>query len=175
MKKIMLVCAAMLSFGTYTANAQNTFPHKWNVGLSMGFGIAKDDGFMMNSELGYSHLIKDTRFRWGVNVGIMNPGITDFEWDDTDDVFMYHSYNYPCGYVDYAFLTVPNMALYLHGALAPCWWRETYSYHYEDKFTIMPQLGIGMDVGYVRMAMNGYATLAGDAGFLFSIGFYFGK
>ena len=178
MKKALMICAVMFTLAAMTANAQETFCHKWDVGLSMGFGMAKNDEFRMNAELGYSRRIGESKWRWGIAAGIMNPGIVDYDYGNeaTEDFFRYHSYQYLLGYVDYAVLAGKEVALYLHGGIAPCQQRDLYQYHHEDIFSALTQFGIGMDAGgYVRMSLMGFAAFSGEVGGLLSIGFFFGK
>jgi hypothetical protein len=176
--RAIAIVAVLLVSGT--AESQNTFAHRWNIGESIGFGARNQPAPMaMDMKLDFSRRVGETPWRWGVAVGILSPGPVDYEVDESQDEFLFTGNIYLMGYADYAFCTVgkdKNVAFYLHGGLAPSFQRNKWTLHNDDKFSVITELGVGMDAGgYVRMAMNGFATIYGDVGVLFSIGFYFGR
>ena len=168
---------AIVAIGT-GGSAQNAFPHKWNLGESMGvgFGGSSDMG-LLSFDATFSHNIGETRWRWGVAAGMLLPAVMDYEIEETatEEEFLFSSYMYLLGYADYALSADGNSALYLHGGVAPCYQIDKWELHNEKKMSAMTQVGIGMDFGHVRMAVTYYASIHGDMGAFLSFGLYFGK
>lgn len=178
MKKLLFLCMAIVALEAW-ASAQNTFPHKWNIGESMGMGFsdASSDAGLLGFDVTFSHNIGETRWRWGTAVGMLLPAVMDYEIDETatEEEFLFSGYMYLLGYADYALSAGEKSAFYLHGGLAPCWQNDKWTRHNEKKVSALMQLGVGMDFGYVRMAFTGYASIHGDLGAFLSLGLYFGK
>ncbi len=178
MKKLLFLCVATIALGT-GVSAQNTFPHKWNIGESMGMGFsdASSGAGLLGFDVTFSHNIGETRWRWGVAAGMLMPAVMDYDVDETatEEEFLFSGYMYLLGYADYALSAGEKSAFYLHGGLAPCWQNDKWTQHNEKKWSAMAQLGVGMDFGYVRMAFTGFASIYGDIGAFLSVGLYFGK
>lgn len=178
MKKLIILSLAIMAFGT-GLSAQNSFPHRWNIGesLGMGFSRSNDDVGLMYFDLSFSHSIDNTKWRWGVAAGMLLPAVMDYKTVEqkTKDEFLFSSYLYLLGFADYALFAGDKTACYLHGGLAPCYQLDKWLQHVEKKWSAMSQLGIGMDYGHFRMGITAFVTIYGDVGGFFSCGFYFGK
>ena len=177
MKKI-LVFGVLLLMLTLGASSQETFRHRWNIGesLMVGGGSADRDFLpLLGAELNFSHRVSDTRWRWGVAPGLLFCG-AEYE-DETEEEFLRaYGHFYVKGYVDYAF-SVPTdkLAFYLHGGIAPSWLMENMNTHLDRMISAMGELGVGMDGGFARMALNVGFDKHGLMGVYFSFGLYFGK
>lgn len=178
MKKLLFLCVAMVAF-VAGVSAQYTYPRKWDIGGSMGVGFsgANSDAGLLSFESTFDHTIGETKWRWGVTFGLLMPAMMDYKIDETDttDEFMNSGYIYLLGYADYVISAGEGSALYLHGGLAPCYQMDKWTLHSEQKWSAMAQLGIGMDFGFSRMAVTGYASIHGDKGIVLSYGLFLGK
>lgn len=181
MKKLPIAFAILFGFNCFHAQGQIAFKYKHEIDLStIGVGGSNSNaGFMMNYESGYSQRIDNTRWRWGIAAGLMNPGLMDFEWELIDEnTLVYSNYLYLLGYADYALTSGKQTAWFLRGGIAPSFRRDIWKYHYEDKAAALAQLGIGLDVWRLfRVSWTGFVTTSGEIGFLmsYSLGWRFGK
>ena len=177
MKKLSLILFVV--YCCLSASAQTAFKYKHEVNLcTIGAGAANKTP-MMNLEIGYSQRIDNTRWRWGTTLGIMNPGLTDFEWDLLDEnTLVYYNYIYLLGYADYALTSGKHTAWFLRGGVAPSYRKDIWVNHSEHKAAALTQFGIGLDVGrWLRISWMGFATTAGEFGLLmdYSLGWRWGK
>lgn len=174
MMKKLIVIATLLTLTT-TAFSQETFRHRWNLGEKMMVGSSTPMLPILGAEVDFSHRVSDTRWRWGVAPGVLVSGAEYF--DESEDEFLRaFGHFYVKGYADYAFC-VPSetVAYYLHGGMAPSWHMENMNTHMNKGLSAMGELGVGMDVGFVRMEIDVGFDRRGLMGVYFSFGLYFGK
>lgn len=175
MKKTFIVLTLLIS--SFTAQAQ--YYYKWSVGGAMGLGAAMEHNepeFTMSLAAGFNHVIKDTRWRWGIDAAIMNQGLADYFFeDDEPDRFVRSNYEYVGGIVDYSIVSWDGINLFARGGLAPAHRRDMYVWHSEDKYTCLGIIGIGSDCYFSRFTLNGYIDPRGGFMVMLSYGWWFGK
>ena len=175
MKKTFIVLVLLIS--SFTAQAQ--YPYKWSVGGAMGLGAAighNEPEFTMNLTVGFNNVIKDTRWRWGIDAAIMNQGLTDYFFEeDEPDRFVRSNYEYVGGIVDYSIVSWDGINLFARGGLAPAHRRDMYIWHSEDKYTCLGIIGIGSDCYFSRFTLTGYIDPRGCFMVMLSYGWWFGK
>ena len=176
-RKVLLVATLLFLISSGSVCAQ--YVYKWSVGGTMGFGSMKghnDPGFTMSATIGFDKVIKDTKWRWGIEKGMMNQGISCYAVkEDEPDRFMRPNFVYVGGVVDYSVFSKDYLTIFTRGGLAPALRRDTYIRHIEDKYTGLGIIGIGVDYGFNRLIMNGYLVPGGYFVLMFSYGWWFGK
>lgn len=155
-------------FAAIEISAQTAFKYKREINAyHIGMGMSNIT-FMMNLESGYSQRIDNTRWRWGVSAGIMNPGILDIEWEFVDEnTMVYSDYCYLLGYADYALTSGKHTAWFLRGGIAPSLQTDVWKYHNENKPSALAQFGVGLDVGrWFRVSWMGYVSVYGEVDYV---------
>ena len=145
----------------------------------MGFGGTmgyNNPGFTMSVTIGFNKAIKETKWRWGIDAGIMNQGIADYFFEeDEPDRFIRPNYEYVGGVVDYSVFSKNEFTVFARGGLAPAQRRDMYIWHYEDKYTCLGLVGIGLDSYFNRFLVHGYLDPRGYFVLMLSYGWWFGK
>lgn len=174
MKKKITFGILLLTLTT-GASSQETFRHRWNIGESITVGYSTIDMPLMGGEVNFSHRVSDTRWRWGVAPGFLF--CTAENGDESEEEFLRaYGHFYVNGYVDYAFcVPTDKLAFYLHGGIAPSWLIENRNTHIDRMISAMGELGVGMDVGFIRLALDVGIDKRGLMGVYFSFGLYFGR
>ena len=64
-----LVAIVVVLLVSGTAEAQNTFAHRWNIGESIGFGARNQPtpDMAMDMKLDFSRRVGETPWRWGIS------------------------------------------------------------------------------------------------------------
>ena len=139
----------------------------------MGYG---DPDFTMSLTMGFNKAIKETKWRWGIDAGIMNQGLADYFFDeDEPDRFIRPNFEYVGGVVDYSIASKNHYAIFARGGLAPAHRSDLYIQHYEDKYTCLGIIGIGVDYYWGRFIINGYIDPRGYFVLMLSSRLWFGK
>ncbi|MDT3357697.1 MAG: hypothetical protein LIR35_08990 [Bacteroidota bacterium] len=173
MKKVFLLVTLLFICSSFSAWAQ--YPFKWSVGGAMGFG-GGSPSFTMGMNIGFDKVIKETRWRWGIDAGIMNQGIADYFFEDEEpDRFVRPNYEYIGGFVDYSVFSKNGWTIFARGGLAPAHRRDLYIWHSEDKFTSLGVIGVGSDYYNGRYTVTGYIDPRGSFICMVSFGLWFGK
>jgi len=175
-RTLFLVTILLLS-SSFSLRAQ--YPYKWSVGGTMGFGVTVGKslpGFTMSATVGFNKAVKETKWRWGIDAGIMNQGVADYYFDEDDpDRFIRPNFEYIGGVVDYSIFSKNAFTLFARGGVAPAHRRDLYIRHFEDKYTCLGLLGIGTDYYWGRWIINGYVDPQGYCVLMLSFGLCFGK
>lgn len=186
MKKLVL--SLILSFAAF-GFAMAQYPHKWSLGGSMGLGAAmysKEEGAgIMSVTMGFNRVVPNTRWRWGIDLGIMNQGLVDDNMQDkSPDRFLRPNYEYIGPVADYCLLSKgEDLALFVRGGVAPAHRTDQYIAYFKDKFTVLGQLALGLDFPLKtcrfkipqRLMVSGYFDPRGVYVINFSYGWWFGK
>lgn len=177
MKRLLIVLLIVCCY--LSVSAQPSFKYKREINAyHIGVGMSNVN-FMMNTESGYSQRIDNTRWRWGVSAGIMNPGLLDIEWEYLDEnTKVYSSYIYLLGYADYALTSGKHTAWFLRGGIAPSLQTDVWKYYHENKPSALAQFGIGLDVfRWFRVSWLGYVSMYGEVGYVmcYTLGWRWGK
>lgn len=176
-KRLFLVFITL--FFAVEVSAQTAFKYKREIDTHhIGMGLSNVT-FMMNTESGYSQRIDNTRWRWGVSAGIMNPGMLDIEWELIDEnTMVYSNYIYLLSYADYALTSGKNTAWFLRGGIAPAFQTDVWKYRHENKPSALAQFGIGLDIWrWFRVSWMGYVSIYGEVGYVmcYTLGWRWGK
>jgi len=143
--------------------------------MGVSFSVRYPD-FAMGATIGFNQSIPETKWRWGIDVGLMNQGILDYVFDaDEPDRFVRPNYEYIGGFVDYSLFSRDYLAVFARGGLAPAHRSDLFVHHREDSYTCLCQVGIGADFLFNRFIINGYIDPRGSFVLLFSYGWWFGK
>ena len=177
MNKTLVI--GLLLFLVSSFNAQAQYPYKWSVGGAMGLGAEMgyhEPEFTMSLAVGFNKVIKDTKWRWGIDAAIMNQGLADYFFDDDEpDRFVRSNYEYVGGIVDYSLFSKGGLNFFARGGLAPAYRRDMYVWHSENKYTCLGIIGIGSDCYFSRFTINGYIDPRGRFMVMLSYGWWFGK
>ena len=145
----------------------------------MGLGETREHGtpnFTMSATIGFNRVIKETKWRWGIDAGIMNQGLAEYFFEEGEpDRFVRPNYEYVGGVLDYSIFSKNNFTVFARAGLAPAHRRDMYIWHSEDKFTGLGIIGIGSDYYFNRFIINGYVDPRGCFVLMFSYGMWFGK
>lgn len=159
-----------------TAKAQ--YNYNWSLGGTMGMGVtgySEGYTFAMSLTIGFNQVINDTKWRWGIDAGIINQGIMDYLFDEYDeDFYIRPNFEYLAGVLDYSILSKGSIDVFARAAIAPAHQRDLFLYHSEHHFTVLGIAGIGADIGFNRFSITGYLSNKGIPSLLFSYGWYFG-
>ncbi len=176
-EKNLLIVPIILLLSSFSLWAQ--YPYRWSIGGTMGFGGTmgyNNPGFTMSATIGFNKAIKETKWRWGIDAGIMNQGIADYFFEeDEPDRFIRPNYEYVGGVVDYSVFSKNEFSVFARGGLAPAHRRDIYIWHYEDKYTCLGLIGIGFDHYISRFLVHGYWDSRGHFALMLSYGWWFGK
>lgn len=176
MKRVLLFLSILL-FSSLSTWAQ--YPLKWSIGGAMGFGATTGYGepdFTMGLTVGFNAAIKGTKWRWGIDAGLMNQGLMDYFFEgDEPDMFLRPNYEYISGVIDYSLYSNDKFALFVRGGLAPACRTDLYIWHTEEKYTCLGIIGIGMDHYISHFTINGYIDPGGYFVLMLSYGWWFGK
>ena len=177
MKKrlVLLSCFLLVSVAAYAQ-----YPYKWQIGGTMGMGgtIYTDGGNpTMSMTIGFNKAVQNTKWRWGIEAGIMNQGIVDYFFeDDAPDIFVRPNFEYVGVIADYSlFSKGEEFNIFARGGFAPAHQRDLYVYHSEDRFTALGLIGVGADYYWSKVMITGYISTSGIVTIQVSYGWWFGK
>ncbi len=155
----------------------------WRVGGQYGVygntfckkGSAASFNFTQSLTLGFDMAIKDTPWRWGVEVGAISQGIADYFFEeDEPDRFIRPNYAYAGGFSEYGF-HLGKLPLFCRAGLAYALERDMWIHHVENKHIPFVITGLGFDWNYFKVMLNGYIAPEGNFVLTLSGGLYFGK
>lgn len=131
----------------------------------------------MSMTIGFNKVVHNTKWRWGVEGGIINQGLADYFFnEDEPDRFVRPDFTYAGFVADYSlYSTKDYFSLFARGGLAPARQRDVYIYHTENKYTVLGIIGIGADVGFSKFMLSGYIVPDGIFIMHISYGWWFGK
>lgn len=180
MRRFALILSVLFC-SVFSAQAQ--YPFRWDMGGTMGFGpmfIGGDPDFTMSATIGFEKVIRDTRWRWCIEGGIMNQGIADYFFEENEpEMFIRPNFEYVGALAHYSLFSGSLMNdefnIFLKAGLAPAHQRDMYIYHSEDKFTLLGIVGIGSDFEFSKFMISGYLNPQGVFILTFSYGWWFGK
>lgn len=131
----------------------------------------------MSMTIGFNNVIRNTRWRWGVEGGIMNPGIADYFFEEGEpDRFVHPNFEYVGAVADYNILSKGEaFSFFARGGIAPAHQGDVYLYHREEKFTALGIIGIGADWGFSKLLISGYISPSGITTIQVGYGWWFGK
>ena len=180
MRRLVILFGLILS-SVFSAQAQ--YPHRWDIGGTLGLGpmfVSGDPDFTMSATIGFEKVIRDTRWRWCIEGGIMNQGMTDYSFEgDEPERFIRPNFEYVGALANYSLFSRRIMNegfnIFLRAGLAPAHQRDRYIYHSEDKFTMLGIVGSGSDYGFGKFMISGYVNPQGIFILNFAFGFWFGK
>ncbi|MBE6237634.1 MAG: hypothetical protein E7116_05710 [Bacteroidales bacterium] len=175
-KRLVLLSSFLLV--SLAAYAQ--YPYKWQIGGTMGFGGTSYTGGgdpTMSLTIGFNKAVQNTKWRWGVEAGIMNQGMVDYFFeDDAPDTFVRPNFEYVGAIADYSlFSNVEGLNIFARGGFAPAHQRDLYVYHSEDRFTALGLIGVGADYYFNKVMITGYISTSGIVTIQVSYGWWFGK
>lgn len=178
MKKTLLITALLLLLPGLQSMAQ--FPYRWQIGGNMGIGLTQynldDDAPGMSLTLSYNRVIGDSRWRWGIEAGLINQGLVDYGFEENaPDSFVRPDYEYVGGFADYSIYSKNIFTLFARAGAAPALRTNMYVYHNENLITVLGIAGIGFDLGPWRFNYNWYMENDMTLTMMFSLGLFFGK
>ena len=133
------------------------------------------ENFTMSLTLGFDIAIKNTPWRWGAEVGIMNQGIAEYFFkEDEPDRFVRPNFAYAGTFADYGF-TMGKLPLFCRAGLAYAQQSDMWIHHVERKPIPLAITGFGFDWNYFKVMLNGYIAPEGNYVLTLSGGLYFGK
>ena len=153
----------------------------WRVGGQFGvFGNTfckkgSAENFTMSATLGFDIAIKDTPWRCGAEVGLMNQGIAHYSYvEDEPDRFVRPNFGYAGAFAEYGF-SAGKLPLFCRAGLAYAQQHDAWIYHVERKHIPLVITGFGFDWNYLKITLNGYIAPEGNYVLTVSGGLYFGK
>ena len=131
----------------------------------------------MSMSAGFNRIIRDTRWRGGLEVGIMNQGLMDYRFEPgAPDDYVRSNFMYIGLVADYSLITKGDIfTIFVRGGISAAQQTDQYIYHSQDKTVPMGIVGIGTDLYFSRATICGYIAPGGIYTIQLSYGWWFGR
>ena len=131
----------------------------------------------MSLSMGFNRIIRDTRWRGGLEAGIINQGMLDIEFaPDAQDNYVRSNFVYVGLVADYSLFTSRDIfAAFVRVGVSAAQQTDKYVHHYQDKTVPVFIVGIGTDLLFSRATVCGYIAPGGIYTIQLSYGWWLGR